>query len=239
MIALEALPFEGLIALCQRENEQALSYVVEQNLGLVHACVKRFSSFQREAQELYQQGCLGLIKAIKRFDTRYNARFSTYAVPFILGEIRQFLRDDSPLYIPRRDRDTLTKIAKAQNLLRQSLNREPTVTELSLALKTDAAELALLMEQVPNPVPADEKKGGDAPLIETLGDPKSESFIDNLILKDILNRLPKLDQWLIHLRFQRHFTQTETAKALHMTQVQVSRLEQKLRVRLLKQLQDP
>lgn len=239
MIAFEALPLEGLIALCQRENEAALHFMVQKHLGLVHACVRRFSACQKEAQELYQQGCLGLLKAIKRFDTRYGARFSTYAVPLILGEIRQFLRDDSPMHIARRDRDVFSKIAKAQSTLQQALQREPTITELALALRRDAAELALLLEQAPKTVPMDAKKGEELPLQETLRDPNSEGFIDSLILKDILSRLPKLEQWLIHLRFQKHFTQSETAKALHMTQVQVSRLEQKLRIKLLKQLQDP
>ncbi len=237
MNALEALSFEGLLSLCQKEDDKAISLMVERNLGLVHACTKRFRAYGRDGQELYQQGCLGLIKAIKRFDTRFNVRFSTYAVPIILGEIRQFLRDDSPLHIARRDRDRFSKIEKAQGLLRQALAREPNVTELAAALRMDPAELILFMEQNPKTVSMDEK-GEGVPMSESLSDPRSESFIDKLVFHDMLLRLPLLEQWLIYLRFEQGATQTETAKALHMTQVQVSRLEQKLRIKLLKQLRE-
>jgi RNA polymerase sigma factor, sigma-70 family len=227
--SLDALSPNGLISLCQQADEEAMNLMVQRNLGLVRACIKRFAAFGRDGQELYQQGCLGLVKAIKRFDTRFNVRFSTYAVPVILGELHQFLRDDSPVHMRRRERDQLSKISKAQNLLRQSLGREPTISELAQALRADAAELVLLMDGQPKTFPIEG---------QTVSDVNAENFVDRLVLKDILSRLPRLEQWLIYFRFEQQLTQTETAKQLHMTQVQVSRLEQKLRTKLLKQLRE-
>lgn len=235
---LDALGFERLLALCQRDDKQALSLMVEKNIGLVYACLKRFKLSGRDGEELYQQGCLGLVRAIKRFDTRLGLRFSTYAVPLILGEIRQFLRDDSPVYIQRRDRDMFFKIDKAQALLRRTLDREPTVTELAKVLRMEAEELVVLIEQSPRTVSLDQPtdaQSGALPLMERMPDPQSENFIDRIILKDLLNRLPLLEQWLIYLRYEKGSTQAETARALHMTQVQVSRLEQKLRLKLIRQ----
>lgn len=232
--ALSDLSFEALISLCQKDDKQAIDLMVERNIGLVYACLKRFGGCGRDVQEMYQQGCLGLIKAIKRFDTQFSVRFSTYAVPLILGEIKQFLRNDSPISVQRRDKDRLIKIEKAQAILRRTLEREPTVTELASALRTDPHELMLLMEQSVKPVSLDGAGTGVA-IMDTLSDPQGESFIDRLILNDMLSRLPLLEQWLIYLRYEKNSTQAETAKALHMSQVQVSRLEQKLRVKLIRQ----
>lgn len=227
------------IQLARDGDQAALSRVVKLNLPLVTACLRRFAGHGRDMEELYQQGCLGLVKAVKRFDASFGVQFSTYAVPFILGEIRRFFRDDSPVHVPRRDKERLLAVRKASHQLRQSLNREPTVPEIAQALRMEPAELMLLMESSQSPVSMDETPAGAAEgsrsLWDVLADPRSENWMERFMLKDLLGRLPSREQKLVYLRYQAGRTQSETARILGMTQVQVSRLEARVRLELKKE----
>lgn len=215
------------IRLIQMGDEAALAEMTRANLPLVQACLKRFSHCGRDMEELYQQGCLGLVKALRRFNPDFGVCFSTYAVPFILGEIRRFLRDDSPLHLVRQDKEQLRRLDKTIRQLQQSLGREPTLTEAAAEMRTDAAELVWLMEYR-NPLSMDQGQPGERALHESLGDPEGSRWMEQLLLRDLIQRLPEQARRLIDLRFRFGKTQTQTARILGISQVQVSRLEKRI-----------
>ncbi len=193
---------------------------------------RRFAPLDREWEELYQQGCVGFMKAVNRFDPAMGVKFSTYAVPVILGEMRTLTRISAPCHIPRQDRELRARVRRAEALLRQQNHREPTVTELAMALRMDPAELTLAMEEIAT-VPLDAPLGGSThPVAELIPDPQGESWLNKLLLQDMLERLPQRERKLLYLRWRQGLTQAETARALGMTQVQVSRAEMRLKSRL-------
>lgn len=215
------------IRLIQCGDEAALAEMTRANLPLVQACLKRFRHCGRDMEELYQQGCLGLVKALKRFNPDFGVCFSTYAVPLILGEIRRFLRDDSPLHLVRQDKEQLQRLDKAIRQLQQSLGREPTLTEAAEVMRMEPGELVLLMEYR-QPCSMDQAEPGQRPLWEAIGDPQSSQWMERLLLKDLIQRLPEQARQLIDLRYRFGKTQTQTAQALGISQVQVSRLEKRI-----------
>ncbi len=229
-----------LIARAQEEDREALEEMVRRNLPLVRCVLRRFSAWGRDSEELYQQGCMGLVKAIQRFDLKAGVQFSTYAVPMILGELRRYLRDDSPVHVARTDRERAALARKTIRILRQSLNREPTLPEVAKAMRMPAAELVLLMETGKQPVSLDSSPSADQRLSwgEILRDPRSEAWMERMFLRDLISRLPKMEQWLLYLRYAAEKTQAETAELLHMTQVQISRLEARIRLTLREQWND-
>jgi len=222
-----------LFALLKSGDEEALTRLVEYNLPLVHACLKRFRSYGRDMEELYQQGCLGLVKACRRFDPDYGVCFSTYAVPLILGEIRRFLRDDHPLHLARQDKERLARVPKASAALTQALGREPTIHELAQVLRMDANELVWLMESRSPAASLDQSEGDERPLNERIGG--SDPQMDILLLKDMIQRLPPQSRQVIYHRFRAGRTQAQTAQILGVSQVQVSRLERRIRHTLKEQ----
>ena len=211
----------------RQQGKEALQALAEDHLPLVAAMVHRFPPCRHEREELYQQGCIGLMKALARFDPAYNTAFSTYAAAMILGEMRALCRLDAPIHIPRSDRALRSRIQQAQSRLHATLGREPTVQEVAIALRMDAAELILAMEQI-------QVASGDTPsghaLVELL--PDRDDWMNRLLLRDIILRLPGEDQRLLLLRLRMGKTQAETARALGMTQVQVSRREMALKQRI-------
>ena len=237
MLDLEKLDITRLITCAQADDKEALEEAVRRNLPLVRCVLKRFSAWGRDSEELYQQGCMGLVKAIQRFDLGAGVQFSTYAVPMILGELRRFLRDDSPVHVARTDRERAVLARKTIRILRQALHREPTLPEVAKAMRMPAAELVLLMETGKQPVSLDSSPTADQRLSwgEILRDPRSEAWMDRMFLRDLISRLPKTEQWLLYLRYAAEKTQAETAELLHMTQVQISRLEARVRVTLREQ----
>lgn len=212
--------------------ERRAAEAAEDHLPLVRMLCRRFSPDFREWEELYQQGCVGLMKAVNRFDPAMGVRFSTYAVPLILGEMRALARQSAPCHIPRGDRELRARVRRAEETLRQRQRREPTVTELALTLRMEPAELALALEDVTS-VPLDAAPRGCLhPLSETLADPQGEAWMNRLLLRDLLERLPQRERKLLYLRWRMGKTQAETARALGMTQVQVSRAEGRLKTQL-------
>ncbi|MCL2545000.1 MAG: sigma-70 family RNA polymerase sigma factor [Clostridia bacterium] len=220
----------ALIARARAGEACALDEMVRANLALVRSVCARFASRGADMEELYQLGCLGLVKAIKNFDAGYGVRFSSYAVPVIMGEIRRFLRDDGALTVGRRFKELAARALHAADRLRVELEREPTFAELAGALGCDPAELAQALESGRTVTSLDAPLGEEegATLQDVLGAPQAEAGIDRLLLRQLLEQLPPEDRRLILLRYFRDRTQAETARMLGMTQVQVSRREAKI-----------
>lgn len=209
------------------QGKAGMQALAEQHLPLVAAMVRRFPDDYHEKEELYQQGCIGLMKALARFDPSYGTAFSTYAAAMILGEMRSLCRIESPIHVPRGDRELRSRIRHAESALTAHLGREPTVQELAASLRMEPGELTLAMEQIS--VSSIDTASGHS-LAELL--PDQTDWETRLLLRDMMTRLPKSDQRLLMLRLRFGHTQAETARALGMTQVQVSRREQALKQQL-------
>ena len=218
-----------LIRRAQAGERESREVLIEQNLGLVHHIVKRFLNRGYEAEDLFQIGVIGLIKAIDKFDTGYEVKFSTYAVPLITGEIKRFIRDDGLVKVSR------TLKENARERLLKSLGREPTLEEVALeaALTTEEVILAMeagaRVESIYQSVY--QSDGNEIYLVDQLADEKGdeqEKLLDRLLVKQLLKSLPEMERTLITLRYFRDKTQTEVAGLLGISQVQVSRMEKKI-----------
>lgn len=198
--------------------------VVENNLGLVHACANRFKGRGVEYDDLFQAGCVGLIKAADKFDETKGFSFSTYAVPVILGEIKRIFRDGGAVKIGR----TLKEKSRSAMIVREELSvllgREPTVGELAEKMKTDPAEAAMLLN-VSMPVMSLTADDDNESQLDVPVESPEEKISDSLALEQILQSLEERDRKMIILRYYSHMTQSKTAYMLGMTQVQVSRRE--------------
>lgn len=212
--------------------------LINENFGLVHACANKFRGRGVEYDDLYQAGCVGLVKAADNFDASRGFAFSTYAVPVILGEIRRIFRDGGAVKIGRSLKEKARNAMKVRDALSLELGREPTVSELAERLGTDIASAAELitvsMPTVSLTCSDDEKNGGQLD-IPTL--PPEEEISEKLSLKTVLEELGERDRTLIELRYFKGLTQVKTAAALGMSQVQVSRREKAILTQLRKKLQ--
>lgn len=202
--------------------------MVEQNLGLVHSCAHRFRGRGIEYDDLYQAGCMGLVKATAAFDESRGVMFSTYAVPVILGEIRRLFRDGGTVKVSRSIKELGVKAARAREQLSTTLGRDAALSEVAEAMGREPGEVAQALAATSPPVSltAGEEDGGgqlDLPV-----DSPEELLSDILALKQAMARMEDRDRRLIILRYYRNQTQTQTARELGMTQVQVSRREKKL-----------
>ena len=209
--------------------------LAEDHLPLVAAMVKRFPRYDREREELYQQGCVGLMKALARYDASLGTAFSTYAAAMILGEMRMLSRLDMPVHIPRRDRELRSRIRRAESALTAHLGREPTVQEIADMLRVDPAELVFSMEEI-SVTSIDAATPGGTQMVELL--PDRDDWMNRLLLRDLVSRLPDRDRKLLLLRYRYGLSQTETARRLGMTQVQVSRREMQIKAQLKKEWLD-
>ncbi|MFT9076639.1 sigma-70 family RNA polymerase sigma factor [Ethanoligenens sp.] len=216
----------------------AQTQLIETNLGLVHAAARHFSGKGIEYDDLYQAGCMGLVKAVSGFDITRGVQFSTYAVPVIMGEMRRLFRDDGPIKVSRSLKELSLKATRAREKLNARLCREPTLNELAAELQIEPAEAAQALEAAAAPLSLtnsrENEEDGQTDIPVAC---EEDALIDRLALKDALRTLPPEERLLILLRYFKGKTQTETAEVLHMTQVQVSRKEKKvlalLRDRLL------
>ena len=199
----------------------------EENLGLVHLCANRFRGRGVEYEELYSAGCEGLLKAVRAFDAERGVRFSTYAVPVILGEIKRVFRDGGAVRVSRSLKELSLKIQKICEDFRQSEMREPTIAELArLSGETEAdVSEALCVSQPLISLTADDDDEGQ---IDIPSDSPDGTIVDLLALRQVMAKLDKNDRTLLELRYFRELTQAKTAKILGMSQVQVSRREKKL-----------
>lgn len=216
--------------------------IVMENTGLIWSIVKRFMNRGCESEDLFQIGCIGMLKAIDNFNTDFNVAFSTYAVPMITGEIRRFLRDDGIIKISRKIKENQAKIITETEKLRKEMGREPTIEELSEYCQLTIEEIVTAMEasreveSIDKEISVEDGKGQT--LLDKIEDVKnSENIILNrVMIKQILDTLEHDEQKIIILRYFQNKTQTEIAELMGMSQVQISRTEKKILSRLKKQI---
>lgn len=209
---------------------------VEENLGLAHTCAKRFKGRGIEYDDLFQAGCMGLVKAVEHFDPSLGFRFSTYAVPVIIGEIKRLFRDGGAVKLSRGLKELSLKVTRESQCFMKENGREPTVSELSQRLSVSVEQVAEALSASAAPVSLtvtneDGELQADIPV-----EAPDERITERLSLETELNRLEERDRELLRLRFYRGLTQVKTAELLHMTQVQVSRREKKLLLYLRQRL---
>lgn len=223
-----------LIKLAGQGDKEARNLLVTENIGLVWSIVRRFSNRGHELDDLFQIGSIGLIKAIDKFDTSFDVKFSTYAVPMITGEIKRFLRDDGMIKVSRSLKETANKVRITREILNNRLGREPTIEEISKEIDIDLENIVMALEsnaEVESLYKTIYQGDGNAIyLIDKLEQSKDESdcMIDKFALKEIIDSLEPKDQDIIRLRYFCDKTQTDIAKELGISQVQVSRLEKKI-----------
>lgn len=206
--------------------------LVENNKGLIWNIVKRFTGRGYETEDLYQIGCMGFIKAMKRFDTSFEVQVSTYAVPYILGEIKRYIRDDGMIKVSRRSKELAIKILELQKEHLAKTGEEISILEISKILKIPKEEITYAMDSL-KPVSSiyEESSSDDSRnVIDKIPCTKDESnnIVDKIALKQLIENLDDREKQIILLRFYKDKTQSEVAKVLGITQVQVSRIEKKI-----------
>ncbi len=206
------------------ETMNARNEMVENNLGLVHSCANRFRGRGVEYDDLFQAGCVGLIKAADNFDESRGFSFSTYAVPVILGEIKRIFRDGGAIKIGRAIKEKSRTAVKRKEEIAVSLGREPTVGELAESLGIDVTETAMLLNASMPAMSLTAGEDGDEQIDIPVESPENE-ISDFLALRQVLSTLEERDRKMIELRYYSGLTQAKTAQSLGMTQVQVSRRE--------------
>ena len=228
---LKAEEKEELFRRIKEGDEEARELYIKGNLRLVLSVIKRFQSSNENVDDLFQIGCIGLIKAIDNFDTTLNVKFSTYAVPMIIGEIRRYLRDNNSIRVSRSLRDIAYKAIYAkENYLKQHL-KEPTIAEIAEEIGIEKEMIVYAMDAIQNPVSLFEPvytEGGDTLYVmDQISDKKNreDQWIENLSLREAMQRLNDRERHIIELRFYEGKTQMEVAKEIGISQAQVSRLE--------------
>lgn len=211
-------------------DRYAREELIKGNLRLVLSVIQRFANRSENPDDLFQVGCIGLIKAIDNFDITLQVRFSTYAVPMIIGEIRRYLRDNNPIRVSRSVRDTAYHAMQAREMLINKYEREPTAQEIADELDCSREEVVIALEAIVEPVSLHEpvySDGGDTIYImDQLGSNESdESWLDEILFRQSLKELSDREKRILHLRFLKGKTQMEVAKEIGISQAQVSRLE--------------
>ena len=222
----------ALFARMNAGDKSAREEFIRGNLRLVLSVIQRFSGNNIESSDdLFQVGCIGLIKALDHFDVTQNVRFSTYAVPMIIGEIRRYLRDNNAIRVSRSLRDIAYKSLSARDRLQAELGREPTVQEIARKLELSAEDVTLALEAIQDPVSLCEPIGGEGADALTIGDQvrddnvSAENWLQNIAIREAMDRLNEREQRILNLRFFQGRTQMEVAGEIGISQAQVSRLE--------------
>ena len=220
---------EELIAQSQAGSEKATETLVLENSGLIWSVARRFLGRGVEADDLYQLGCLGFLKAVEGFDLAYGTQFSTYAVPKITGEIRRFLRDDGAVKVSRTIKEQATQIKSVRSQLTASLGREPAVSEIARMTGLTPEEIAMAETATAATESIHRETGEDGFCLEdVLTDTESEELlVERISLKQAISRLSEREKTVIDLRYFHGLTQDRVAKVLGVSQVQVSRIEKK------------
>lgn len=221
---------EDIIA-AQNGNNEAMEKILKNNNGLTWSIVKRFTGRGYEIEDLYQIGCMGFIKAIKRFDTSFEVKISTYAVPYILGEIKRFIRDDGLIKVSRSIKELAIKIKEVEKEYMQKEGKEITINLLAEKLNVSKEEIAVALDSCRTIESINDDSSEDkASKIETISTGKDEAgmIINKLSVYELINGLEQREKQIIILRYYKEKTQMEVAKILGITQVQVSRIEKKI-----------
>jgi len=221
-----------LIIKAQQGDGEATERLIKENSGLIWSVVKKFTGRGYEADDLYQIGAIGLLKCIRKFDMSYDVKFSTYAVPMIIGEIKRFLRDDGMIKVSRPMKELAGKARYMQEALTSRLGRQPTLSELAEEVGASVEDLIVAMESSLDveSLYATIHQGDSGPiyLIDKLNSHKGDEMIDMIALKQIIGLLKPKERQVIWLRYFQDKTQTEVARAIGVSQVQVSRIEKKV-----------
>ena len=218
-----------LIRLSQNGNREAQEQLVTENAGLIWSVARRFLGRGAEADDLYQLGCLGFLKAVEGFDLEFGTQFSTYAVPKIAGEIRRFLRDDGAVKVSRTIKEQAATIKSTRNRLSNALGREPTIQEISRQTGFTPEEIALAETATAATESIQRETGEDGFSLENiLTDTESEeTMVERIALYQAIERLPEREALVIKMRYFHGMTQQRVAAVLEVSQVQVSRIEKK------------
>jgi RNA polymerase sporulation-specific sigma factor len=223
-----------LIERAHQGDKEARDTLVEENLGLIWSIVRRFHNRGHELEDLFQIGSIGLMKAIDKFDTSFEVRFSTYAVPMITGEIKRFLRDDGMIKVSRALKETAYKAHVTREILEKKMGREPTLDEVSEEIGVTREDIILAMESGAEIESLHKTiyqgEGNDIYLMDKLEEKenKNEELLNHMILEEVLNTLDEKEKELIKLRYFQDKTQSQIAEKMGISQVQVSRLEKKI-----------
>ena len=242
---LEVLTAEETDSLLRRSakgDPAAREKLISCNLRLVLSVIQRFSNRGESMDDLFQVGCIGLIKSIDHFNVDLNVRFSTYAVPMIIGEVRRYLRDNSSIRVSRSMRDTAYRALQAKEAFINAHQREPTIEELAKEMDVPREEIVFALDAITDPVslyePVFESNGDAVCVMDQVGDTKNtdEHWLEQIVLKEAISRLSPREQHILNLRFFEGRTQMEVADEIHISQAQVSRLEKSALERIRKQI---
>lgn len=230
-----------LIKLAQSGDELAKEKLVKENSPLIKSVIRWFKDKGVEYDDLYQLGCMGFLKAINRFDVSYNVKFSTYVVPMVVGEIKRFMRDDGAVKVSRAIKGLNVRITKYSDEFWVKNSRKPTISELSEHFKINEQEIVMAMDSAKMPVslytPFDDGEEDGLTIIDRFDGEQNEDFVDKYALKELIDGLEERDKKIILMRYFYDKTQSEIAKRLGVSQVQVSRLENKILENLKKKLE--
>ncbi len=225
-----------LIKRSQQGDQEARDALVQKNMRLVWSVVQRFLNRGYEADDLFQIGCIGLLKSVDKFDLSYDVKFSTYAVPMIIGEIQRFIRDDGTVKVSRSLKELNNKIRKAKDELSKELGRMPTIHELGEFLDIDPEEIILAQDANRNPASIHEtvyeNDGDPITLLDQIDDGNEGKWFEQIALKEAIAGLDERERLIVYLRYYKDQTQSEVAERLGISQVQVSRLEKKILLRM-------
>lgn len=222
---------ETLFVRIKQGDSEARETYIKGNLRLVLSVIKRFSGNHENMDDLFQIGCIGLIKSIDNFDPTMNVKFSTYAVPMIIGEIRRYLRDNNSIRVSRSLRDTAYKAIHAKEVLSKNSFKEPTLQEIAEESGVAAEDILYALDAIQSPVslydPVYTDGGDTLYVMDQISDKKNkeENWVEKLSLSDAMNHLSERENFIINLRFFEGKTQMEVADEIHISQAQVSRLE--------------
>ena len=232
----------ALFARIKQGDMTARETYIKGNLRLVLSVIKRFSGNQENIDDLFQIGCIGLIKSIDNFDDTLGVKFSTYAVPMIIGEIRRYLRDNNAIRVSRSMRDTAYKALRARDRLQTELSREPTVEEIAADMHIDRMDVVLALEAIQDPVSLFEpvcSDGSDALcIVDQVKDERvrDEDWVQDIAISDAMGHLNEREKKILRMRFFEGRTQMEVAGEIGISQAQVSRLEKHALMNMRKHL---
>lgn len=221
-----------LITKSQNGDEAARDKIVNCNIRLIWSVVQRFMNRGYEADDLFQIGAIGLLKAVDKFDMSYDVKFSTYAVPMIIGEIQRFIRDDGTVKVSRSLKETANKVRKIKDELSKTLCRLPTIKEIADKLEISMEEVVFALEANKAPTSIHEtvfeNDGDSITLMDQISDESQNKWFDKIALQEAIRTLNERERLIVYLRYFKDQTQSEVAYRLGISQVQVSRLEKKI-----------
>lgn len=231
-----------LIRLSQSGDHDARDVLVQRNMRLVWSVVQRFINRGYEPDDLFQIGCIGLLKAVDKFDLKYDVKFSTYAVPMIIGEIQRFIRDDGAVKVSRSLKETGIRVRKKKDELSKKLGRNPTINEIADSLEMAPEDIVLSLEAIRTPYSIHEtvfeNDGDPITILDQISDENNGGWFDKMVIREAVDQLDEREKLIVYLRYFKDQTQTEVAARLGISQVQVSRLEKKILKEIKTQMAD-